>query len=332
MPSPTTMRALVHAGTPGPDGLRIDEVPRPEPGKDDVLIRVDAAGLNRHELFVIDAHAGDDDKIVGADAVGTITAVGVDAGQDLIGRRVLVNPCLGWPTAEDVPEVPTILGGPVQGTFAEFATVPVDNVHPIPDHLSDAEAAALPLAGLTAYRALVTKGRVMAGDHVVITGATGGAGTLALAMAAALGAETTVVTRHEAKVAPARTLGADHVVIGADDLDEKLHAPADLVLDSVGSDSFPSAVRAVRPGGGIISFGATSGPDIELSLRTLFFRQIRLEGTSMGSAAEFESMLRFAAEHTIKPAVHERRRLDEAPEVFRGMAAGHGVGKTVFLP
>ncbi|MFI2561096.1 zinc-binding alcohol dehydrogenase family protein [Nocardia farcinica] len=326
------MRALVHSGTPGPDGLRIDEVPRPEIGAGDVLLEVAAAGLNRHELFQIDAHTGNDPKIVGADAVGTVVATGVDAGQELVGRRVLVNPCLGWADTDDVPEVPTILGGPVQGTFADYVRVPADNIHPVPAHLSDIEAAALPLAGLTAYRALFTKGRICPGEHVVVTGATGGAGTMALIMAVAAGAEVTVITRHHSKAEQATALGAAHVVAGATDFDAHLHAPADLLLDSVGAASFPAALRAVRPGGRIISFGATTAPDITLSLRDLFFRQISLEGTSMGSAPEFDRMLSFVTDHALMPVVHAHRPLDEAPEAFREMAAGIGFGKTVFIP
>ncbi|MEV4129970.1 zinc-binding dehydrogenase [Nocardia sp. NPDC049707] len=327
-----TMQALLHSDIPGPDGLRLDYVPRPEIGADDVLIEIAAAGLNRHELFVIDAHSGDDAKIVGADAVGTVIAAGIDAGQELVGRRMVVNPCLGWTDPDDVPQVPIILGGPVQGTFAEYVRVPADNVHPVPQHLSDIEAAALPLAGLTAYRALFTKGNLRPGDHVVITGATGGAGTMALSMAVAVGAEVTVVTRHHSKAAQARTLGAAHVVVGAADFDEHLHAPADLVLDSVGAFSFPAAIRAVRPGGRIVSFGATTAPDITLSLRDLFFRQISLEGTSMGSAPEFARMLAFVTDYEIRPVVHAYRPLSEAPDAFREMASGNNFGKTVFIP
>lgn len=327
-----TMQALVHSGTPGPGGLRMAEVPRPDIGADDVLLEVAAAGLNRHDLFQIDAHTDDDPRIVGADAVGTVVATGIDAGQEHIGQRVLVNPCLRWPDTADVPEVPAILGGAVQGTFADYVRVPADNIHPVPAHLSDIEAAALPLAGLTAYRALFTKGRLRPGHHVVITGATGGAGTVALAMAVAAGAEVTVITRYRGNVAQATELGATHVVAGAVDFDAHLHAPADLVLDSVGAETFPAALRAVRPGGRIITFGATTAPDITLSLRDLFFRQISIEGTSMGSAPEFDRMLAFVTDHALAPVVRTHRPLGEAPDAFREMAAGHGFGKTVFIP
>uniref|UniRef100_UPI003F58E2A2 quinone oxidoreductase family protein n=1 Tax=Mycolicibacterium obuense TaxID=1807 RepID=UPI003F58E2A2 len=325
-----TMQALVHAGSAGPDGLRLEQVPRPEAGSDEVLVKVVAAGLNRHELFVIDAHTDDGPKIVGADAVGTIAATGSSTDSLRVGDTVLINPCIGWTDTEDVPEVPTILGGPVQGTFAEYVTVPSVNVRPVPPHLSDIEAAALGLAGLTAYRALFTKGRLRAGHHVVITGATGGAGTLAVSMAAATDAEVTVVTRHSSKIAQATALGATHVVVGIDGFNEKLHKPADLVIDSVGSASFPAAVKALRPGGRIISFGATTTPDITLSLRELFFRQTTLEGTSMGSAPEFDQMLQFVTDHAIRPTVHAVRPLSEAADALREMASGVAFGKTVF--
>ncbi|CDQ42569.1 quinone oxidoreductase family protein [Mycolicibacterium neoaurum] len=324
-----TMQALVHAGCAGPAGLRLAQVPRPEARDNDVLVRIAAAGLNRHELFVIDAHTDNEPKIVGADAVGTIVATG-DTAEQRIGDIVLINPCIGWTRTEDVPEVPTIIGGPIPGTFAEFITVPSVNVHPVPPHLSEIEAAALGLAGLTAYRALFTKGRLEAGQHVVITGATGGAGTLAVSMAAAAGAHVTVVTRHSSKVAQAIALGASHVVVGIDGFDEKLHTPADLVIDSVGASAFPAALKALRPGGRVISFGATTAPDISLSLRELFFRQVTLEGTSMGSAPEFDQMLRFVTENQIRPTVHTVRPLSEAADALREMASGVAFGKTVF--
>ncbi|MCW4354693.1 zinc-binding dehydrogenase [Hoyosella sp. YIM 151337] len=330
MPPEQTMRALVHAGTPGPDGLRILNVPTPKPAADEVLIKVLAAGLNRHELFVINSHDDDQPRIVGADAVGTVCTTGADADPDVVGHTVLINPCLGWDNTEDVPEVPTILGGPIQGTFAEYVCVPARNVHAIPQHLSLAEAAALPLAALTAYRALFTQGHVKSGDHVVITGATGGAGVIALAMAAAVGAEVTVITRHTSKAAQAKAIGAAHVVAGTNDFHTELHAPADVVLDSVGADTFAAAVSSVRPGGRVVSFGATSTPDVDLSLRDLFFRQISIQGTSMGSAPEFEKMIEFVTRHRIAPIVHAVCPLEKAPDAFRDMAVGSGFGKTVF--
>lgn len=325
-----TMRALVHSQVPGPDGLRIQNVPRPRPADCEVLVRVFAAGLNRHELFVIDKHHGSDSKIVGADAVGTIVETGIDAGQELAGNSVLLNPCLSWHKTDDVPEVPTILGGPVQGTFAEYVSIPADNVHPIPAHLSPTEAAALPLAALTAYRALFTQGGVRSGDHVVITGATGGAGVIAVAMATAAGAEVTAVTREASKAEAMRAVGAAHVIVAGSDFDERLHKPADVVLDSVGASMYPAILNALRPGGRIVSFGATSAPDIQLSLRDLFFRQISIRGTSMGSAEEFAQMTGFVTRHRIVPKIGSVRPIEEAPEAFRHMSTGSGVGKTVF--
>jgi len=325
-----TMRALVHSQIPGTDGLRMQNVPRPRPVEGEVLVKVFAAGLNRHELFVINRHSGSDSKIVGADAVGTIVETGIDAGQELAGNSVLINPCLGWHKIDDVPEVPTILGGPVQGTFAEYVSIPADNIHPIPAHLSPTEAAALPLAALTAYRALFTQGGVRSGDHVVITGATGGAGVIAVAMATAAGAEVTAVTRDASKAEAMRAVGAAHVIVARSDIDKHLHKPADVVLDSVGASMYPAVLHALRPGGRIVSFGATSAPDIELSLRDLFFRQISIRGTSMGSSEEFAQMISFVSKYRIVPTIDTVRPLEEAPEAFRRMSIGSGVGKTVF--
>ncbi|MGC0366138.1 zinc-binding alcohol dehydrogenase/oxidoreductase [Rhodococcus sp. 27YEA15] len=319
------MRALVHSGRSGVDGLEIRQVPQPVPGPDEVLVNVMAAGLNRHELFVVDARSGDESPhIVGADAAGVISGGGADEG-----RTVLINPCIGWDVTDDVPEVPTILGGPLQGTFAEYVAVPAVNVHQIPRHLSVHEAAALPLVGLTAYRALFTKGNLSAGDHLVITGASGGAAVMALSMAVAAGAEVTVVTRSAQNAQKALAAGAAHAVVADNEFDRKLTRPADLVLDGVGAVTVPAGLRALRPGGALISFGATTTPDLELSLREVFFRQISLLGSSMGSAPEFLAMLEFVSEHSITPVVHSVRPLEEAADAFRAMASGEGFGKTV---
>ncbi|WFR74582.1 zinc-binding alcohol dehydrogenase family protein [Prescottella defluvii] len=135
--------------------MGVTELPTPSPASGEVRVAVAAAGLNRHELFLIDRRDENSAPLViGADGVGTIDAVGAGVDGRLRGRSVLINPCLGWPRTDEVPEVPEILGGPRPGTFAEFVCVPERNVHPVPAHLSVHEAAALGLAGLTAYRGL----------------------------------------------------------------------------------------------------------------------------------------------------------------------------------
>ncbi|MDH6282694.1 zinc-binding dehydrogenase [Prescottella agglutinans] len=325
------MIAATHAGPPGVAGMGVTELPTPSPAAGEVRVAVTAAGLNRHELFLIDRRDENSAPLViGADGVGTIDAVGAGVDSGLRGRSVLINPCLGWPHTDEVPEVPEILGGPRPGTFAEFVCVPERNVHPVPAHLSVHEAAALGLAGLTAYRGLFSRARLCAGEHVVITGISGGVAPIALAMAVAAGAEVTVTSRSRDAADRALQLGAAHAVVGSERFDSALTRPADVVFDSVGAAAFAAAVRALRPGGRLIAFGATTGADVPMSLREIFFRQIEIIGTSMGSEEEFADMLDFVVRHSIRPVVDSVRPLTDVPSALAEMADAGGFGKIVF--
>lgn len=325
------MLAATHADLPGAAGMSVTELPTPSPAAGEVRVALAAAGLNRHELFLIDRREkGAEPLVIGADGVGTIDAVGAGVDDGFGGRSVLINPCFGWPRTDEIPELPEILGGPRPGTFAEYVCVPAQNVHSVPAHLTVHEAAALGLAGLTAYRGLFSRARLRAGEHVVVTGISGGVAPLALAMAVAAGAEVTVTSRSRAAADRALELGASHAVVGNADFDSALTRPADVVFDSVGTAAFAAAVRGLRPGGRLVTFGATTGADVPMSLREVFFRQIEIIGTSMGSEGEFADMLDFVARHSIRPVVGTVRPLTDAPAVLAEMAHAGGFGKVVF--
>lgn len=325
------MIAATHATRRGVAGMSVTDLPPPSPAAGEVRVALAAAGLNRHELFLIDRRGeGSAPLVIGADGVGTIDRVGAGVDGTLCGRSVLINPCLGWPRTDEVPEVPEVLGGPRPGTFAEYVCVPERNVHPVPAHLSVHEAAALGLAGLTAYRGLFSRARLRDGEHVVITGISGGVAPIALAMAVAAGAEVTVTSRSRASADRALALGATHAVVGNDSFDSALSRPADVVFDGVGAAAFPAAVRALRPGGRLVTFGATTGAEVPVSLREVFFRQIEIIGTSMGSEEEFAEMLDFVVRHSIRPVVDSVRPLTDAPAALAEMAHAAGFGKIVF--
>ncbi|WP_207400833.1 zinc-binding dehydrogenase [Actinomadura roseirufa] len=325
----STMAAVTHGGAPGLDGVSVRRRDAPDPGPGEVLVRLRAAGLNHRDLFLADARTAADPAVtLGSDGAGVVEAAGPGAAA-APGAEVVINPCIGWDDPDDVPEVPEILGVPADGTFAEYVVVPARNVAPKPAHLDWAEAAALPLAGLTAYRALFTRGGLRAGEHVLLPGIGGGVATLALAMAKAAGATVTVTSRVPDKLRLARGLGADHALGSGDDWSAAPGGPADLVVDGVGSATFAAGVAALRPGGRLVSLGATTGADVPLSLRDLFFRQISVLGTSMGSAREFARMLEFVTEHGIRPVVHGARPLDEGPAALADLAAGVQFGKLV---
>ncbi|MFI1825805.1 zinc-binding dehydrogenase [Streptomyces sp. NPDC020412] len=309
--------------------MTVAERPVPSVGPGEALIRLRAAGLNHRDLFVAEARSpGDAPLVLGADGAGIVAAVGTGTALS-VGDEVIVDPTVGWERAAEVPELPEILGGPRDGTFAQYVVVPARNALPKPGHLDWAEAAALPLAAVTAYRALFTRGGLRSGEHVLLPGIGGGVATFALAMAKAVGAEVTVTSRSEDKLRRARDLGADRAVGSAADWGAELGRSVDLVVDSVGSATFDTALGTLRAGGRLVTLGATTGPDVALSLRELFFRQISVIGTSMGSAEEFSDMLRLVAEHRIRPVVHGAFPLAEGPQALAALAQGRQFGKLV---
>ncbi|NIH80425.1 zinc-binding dehydrogenase [Amycolatopsis viridis] len=325
----TTMVAVVHEGETGLTGVRAAEVPAPEPGAGEVVVAVRAAGLNHRDLFLVGAREPGDARVVlGSDGAGVVVAAGPGAAV-APGTEVVINPSLDWEEPDEVPDVPAILGVPTDGTFAEYVVVPARNVAPKPAHLDWAEAAALPLAALTAYRALFTRGGLRPGAHVLLPGIGSGVATFALAMAKAVGATVTVTSRSAEKCRQARELGADHAIGSAEDWTSAVSEPVDLVVDSVGSATFGKCVSVLRPGGRLVSLGATTGPDVQLSLRDMFFRQISLLGTSMGSARGFERMLALVAEHRIRPVVHRTFPLPDGPRALAELARGDQFGKLV---
>ncbi|HLS48565.1 MAG TPA: zinc-binding dehydrogenase, partial [Actinomycetaceae bacterium] len=206
----------------------------------------------------------------------------------------------------------------------------------MPSHLSFAEAAALPLAGLTAFRALTTRGAVAAGENVLIPGVGGGVAGFAVQFAAALGANVYVTSRNPEHIALATELGA---MGGVDTTDEdwtkQLRAMVpqfDLVVDSIGGELFPSLLRVLRPGGRLVSFGASAGPVPELVLPYLFLKQIDVLGTSMGNAQEFATMLDLVTTAALRPHVGSRFPLADVSEAMRSMESGAPAGKIILEP
>jgi NADPH:quinone reductase-like Zn-dependent oxidoreductase len=248
----------------------------------------------------------------------------------------VVNPSDGWgpdPRAQDTKTF-FIRGMPKQGTFAEKIALPLDRLEPMPEHLSWPEAAALPLAGVTAYRALVTRGEVKRGDHVLITGIGGGVATVAMQLAQALGAQVSVTSGSEEKLQRARGMGAIAAVSYKQkgwekEVAQQAGRPPSLVIDSAGGPDFGAVVNAVAPGGRIVSYGATRGPAEKLELTRVFFKQIDLRGTTMGTDDEFRAMLRLVARERVRPLVDHVFPLSQAAEADRRMAQGEQMGKIV---
>ncbi|WP_405105545.1 zinc-binding dehydrogenase [Paenibacillus sp. FSL K6-1217] len=320
--------------TLGPQGLQYMDHPDKRPEQGQVKVRLKTAGLNHRDLFIIAAASaieGDSDPIdpcvLGSDGAGVIEETGEGVTALVRGMEVIINPCLGWDRADEVPVVPDILGYPADGTFAEYVIVPEQNVVPKPAYLSWEEAGVLPLAALTAYRALFTRGNLKRGDHVLIPGIGGGVATFAALMAAAAGAQVTVTSRSEAKRAEALQLPVTQVIDSNTRWRKEIgDHPVDLILDSVGPATFEQYFEVIKPNGKIVMFGASSGDDLTIPARAIFFPQLQVLGTSMGSHEEFTAMLQFMEQHQIHPIMDSVYSLAETPLALQRMERAEQLG------
>ncbi len=272
--------------------------------------------------------------ILGSDGAGTVLTVGSPKDTAWVGREVIINPALDWgvnPRAQGSQF--RILGLPDAGTFAEQCVVPVANLALKPSHLSWEQAAALPLTGLTAWRALFTRAQLQPGERVLITGIGGGAALIALQLAVAAGAQVWVTSSSPEKIARAISVGAlGGVNYGAMNWAEALQQQAgrfEVIVDSAGGEGLAQLIDLTTPGGRIVFFGATHGNPSSLDLRKCFFRQINLLGTTMGSPEDFANLMTFVAARKITPVVDKVFPLAEADAALRRMAAGEQFGKIV---
>jgi zinc-binding alcohol dehydrogenase/oxidoreductase len=334
------MKAVV-LRQPGPaENLRLEEIPDPAPGADEVVVRLKAAALNHRDVWIrsgTGAYAGGFKRrvILGSDGAGEVLSAGSGADPALVGRAVVINPSLDWGDA-DAAQGPDfrILGLPDDGTYAQLIRVPARNVHAKPAALSFEEAAAIPLAALTAYRAVVSRARVQAGETVLVTGVGGGVSTFALQIAAHLGARVLVTSGSDAKLARAREMGAAG---GANyrtqewtrEIVKQSGGGPDVVIDSVGGDTFAGAIEILKPGGRIASYGATTGPVKDFVLRNLFWKQATVLGTTMGSAREFAAMLKLYDQGGLRPVVDRVFPLADAAAAHRRMEEAGQFGKIV---
>lgn len=328
------MRAVVMTEGGGPEVLRLQDVDTPVPGPGDALVSLRAAGLNHRDVWQRRGYGGTGPMVLGSDGAGVVQAVGDTAHEGWVGTEVVINPGLYWGDREDAGSRDfQILGVPSWGTYAEAVRVPVANLLPKPEHLDFLQAAALPLAGLTAWRALFTQGRLAPGETVFLPGIGSGVAGLALLLAKRAGARVLVSSSSAEKLARARDQGADGGVNYTDaDWEHQMQALAgpdgiDLVLDHSGAQTVPRAVGLIRPGGRIVFLGATTGAEAALNLRAAWQRQAHLVGTYMGSPREFAALFRFVRHHRLTPEVLHVFPLAQAADAHALMEAGGQYGK-----
>jgi len=314
--------------------LSFEDVAQPIPGKGQVLVKLKSAALNHRDLWIqkeqsLPSAAG---IILGSDGSGTIEDVGEGVDEYLIGQSVVINPSIGWGKNPFVQaDSYKILGFPDHGTFGEFITISKKQVVEKPEHLSFEEAAAVPLSGLTAYRALFTKARLRPGEKVLITGIGGGAALWALKFAIAFQSKVFITSGSNEKLERGLAMGASSGFNynEADWVNKLLKQSGgiDVIIDSAGGDQFPSFLDLVVPGGRIVNFGRTAGHIPSLNTRTLYWKQISIFGTTMGTEDEFLSMLDFVHKHRLTPVIDQSFPLDQVNEAFARMERGGHFGK-----
>jgi len=340
------MMAVTIRAHGGPDQLQCVDVPGPaEPGPRDVVVSLKAAALNHLDLFVLGGMPGlklEFPHILGADGAGVVAAVGTEVTALKVGDHVVLNPGLSCRTcatcrAGEHSLCPTyhLLGEHVNGTFAEAIRVPAENAVPIPSRVPWADAAAFPMVFLTAWRMLVTRAALRAGETVLIWGIGGGVALAALQIAKQRGARVLVTSSSDAKLERARALGA-HATINHATADVPREVRwltdkrgADVVLDTVGAATWDRSVRLLARGGRLVTCGATSGPNVGFDVRRVFWHHLSILGSTMGNDEEFRQVVGLLAQDVLRPVVDTVQPLRAASQAFERMASGQQFGKLV---
>ncbi|MBS4072895.1 MAG: zinc-binding dehydrogenase [Algoriphagus sp.] len=319
--------------------IQFIDSPLPSANQEEVVVKIKAAALNHRDEW---SRKGlypnlKNGVILGSDGAGVVESVGADPHSYWIGKEVIINPAINWGTSQLAQSKDfEILGMPRNGTLAEYVSVPADRLHEKPAHLSWAEAGALPLAGLTAYRALVYQGQVKAGDKVLVTGIGGGVAQFAAQFALALGAEVYVSSSSDAKSAKALEMGISGVFNYKLETwpQEALEKTGgfDLIIDGAAGDTLNNLIAVAKPGGKIVFYGATMGNPGKLEARKIFWNQLKIMGSTMGSDQDFKEMLELVSAKKIRPVIDQVFPLHHAVEAFDRMKAGAQFGKIVLTP
>lgn len=322
------MRAAYATG-PNPDSplsaLVIGDRPEPQPGPGWTNVQVRAASLNHHDLWTLRGVGISQDAfpmIIGCDAAGVDTAT----GEEVVVHSVISDPT--WTGDETLDPRRSLLSERHQGSLAELVAVPTTNLLPKPAGLSFAEAACLPTAWLTAYRMLFSKAQLRPGQTVLIQGATGGVASAAIAMARHAGARVWATARSDDKQATALTLGAHQAFSSGARLPERV----DAVIETVGKATWAHSLKSLRPGGRLVVSGATSGPDPSADLNRVFFLQLEVLGSTMGTRAELSALMSFLATTGLRPRIDRTLPLAEVATGLGAMADGALVGKIIIEP
>lgn len=328
------------------DCVAVGEYPDPKAGEGEVVLEVRSAALNHLDIWVRKGRPGvqlDMPHVLGSDGAGVVIEVGPRTHGINVGDEVILNPGLSCGYCESCGRGQQsectsfgIVGMSRPGTFAEKIAVPFQNVYPKPAHLSFDEAAALPLAYQTAWRMLMTRAGLRAGETVLINGIGGGVALAALQLAKLAGAEVIVTSSSDEKLSRAKTIGADHTVNyqTIDDLigtirDITNGRGVDIVIDSVGAATWSTNFGVARRGGRIVLCGITTGPEAATNLQALYWNQLTVMGSTMGSNEDVRQMLRAVEATKLKPIMDSVKSLEKIGDAMSRMEAGEQFGKIV---
>lgn len=339
------MRALYFENHGGAAGLVVGERPEPAPGAGEVVVRLEAAALNHLDLFVLAGMPGIPiglPHIGGADGAGTVAALGDGVSGWRAGDEVVFNPGLSCGECEFCRRGEEslcvgfrILGEHLDGTFAEYVRVPAASLAAKPAHLSWAEAGSFALTFLTAWRMLVTRARLERGETVLVHGIGGGVALAALAIAKSRGATVLVTSSERAKLDRARTLGADECIdYTSTDVAREVRGltgkrGVDVVVETAGQATWMTSLKCAAKGGRIVTCGATTGPNPAEEIRLVFWNQLSILGSTMGSRSDWAAVVRAVADGGLRPVVDGVRPLEHGREAYERLAAGGQFGKLV---
>jgi len=322
----------------GINHLRLATRPDPRPGPGQVLLKMKAASLNYRDLFVLErgygAHTGTLPLIPLSDGAGEVIEAGAGVTRVKVGERVC--PCFnqGWIAGSpDLERMTAIVGGPIDGTMADYMVLPEGGVVKAPAHLSDEQAAALPCAALTAWSALVTYDDLAPGSKVLVQG-TGGVALFALQFAKLLGAHVTVISSSDEKIAKAKALGAD-AAINYKAVPDWAKATREItagrgydhIVELGGEKTLPQSLLCIRPGGTVSMIGVLSGGTLSAQLGRVVTRQVRLQGITVGHRDGFEAMLRAIEQHGLRPVIDRVFEFEELKQALAYLQSGLHFGK-----
>ena len=329
------MRAAVVSNDPTRTALSVADWPDPTARQGWALVRLKRAALNRLDAMMLQDRAElPGPSIFGSDGAGVVAGLGVGVRGPQLDDEVLISPSLRWGAQPEAPgEHFEILGSPTHGTHAEMVVVPVENLAPKPSRLTWDEAAALPLSGVTAWRALVTRGRLKPGETVIVAAASSGVGTSAIQIAAAIGARVVAISSSEEKLELARSIGAVATVLrnGADfarNLAAATPGGADLALDPTGALWQP-LLQAVRPGGRLVAVGKMASETGTVRVQTVYWKQVDILGSSMGSPLDFAAFLEHVQKSSWTPVIDSVLPLEKIHAAYDRLDAPGRVGKVV---